>query len=633
MKNSLSAGIHPGMYGSYNNYADDGASSITSSSKYSQVFHKDSNSDQVNYITFNQDNSCVAIGLNSGYKVFNCNPTFGKCYQYIKNEPIGLVEMLYNTSLMVIIGLGEELGSSPRRLKLVNSKKNSTICDLIFPSTILNVKLSKKTLIVLLATQIYIYDITTLRLLHTVETSSNPNGLCAFTNSDLSNSPNTFLAYPSPPKTMTHDSLLVNGINTNGGNNSAQNNIQSVSNSPNRVGDVIIFNTTTLQPLSVIEAHKSHLAALTLSNDGTLLGTASDKGTIIRVFNVMTGVKLFQFRRGTYPTKIFSLKFSNDNNYIIVTSSSGTVHIFRLGEEEALHNKHKNNKKKKKVKVPVINQETIKEENEEDISDAADNTINLNAAKSDNGQNLSHDTNDKTSDLNDNQDNEEEEEVDDDDDGLIRDDGDDSDAEDVDEMEEDHEVEAVNKQRKLSQGSTGSFTSINSGLSNEDIPSMNNGSGQTNSRTEPIIDQTRLSVARIIRRSSQTLGRKAAQKMGDFLPSRFSSILEPTRHFASIKINSVGKDVKSIAAMNNVIQEDLVPRQFLTKNKDKDNGDKDKDQELEVDKSSIDKSKDLLNLKLLHINVVTSEGISYTYGLDPERGGDCILLHQYSLLD
>lgn len=584
---------------------DDGDSSITSSSKYSQI-HKDA-TDQVNYISFNQDNTCVAIGLNSGYKVFNCNPTFGKCYQYVKNEPIGLVEMLYNTSLMVIIGLGEELGSSPRKLKLVNSKKNSTICDLIFPSTILNIKLSKKTLVVLLATQIYIYDITSLRLLHTIETSANPHGLCAFANNDLTNNSNTFLAYPSPPKTMTHDSLLVTGINTNGGNNSVQNNIQSVSNSPNRVGDVIIFNTTTLQPLSVIEAHKSHLAALTLSNDGNLLGTASDKGTIIRVFNVMTGVKLFQFRRGTYPTKIFSLKFSNDNKYIIVTSSSGTVHIFRLGEEEALQNKHKN-KKKRKVKVPVINEDTIKEENEEDISDSVE-------VARDNDEGAEEGADEGA---------EEGAEDDNEDDDEIRDDGDDSDAEDEDELDEDQEVEAVNKQRKLSQGSTGSFTSINSGLSNEDIPSMNNGNNPN--KTEPIIDQTRLSVARIIRRSSQTLGRKAAQKMGDFLPSRLSSILEPTRHFASIKINSVGKDVKSIAAMHDEIQEDLVPQQYLTKNKDK-------DQNSRSPEIEIDKSKDLLNLRLLHINVVTSEGISYTYGLDPERGGDCILLHQYSLLD
>ena len=93
---------------------------------------------------------------------------------------------------------------------------------------------------------------------------------------------------------------------------------------------------------------------MSFSNDGSLLATASDKGTIVRVFDVATGTKLYQFRRGTYPTKIYSLRFSADDKYVLATSSSLTVHIFRLGDEESLATKHK-----KKVKPSV---ETIHEE-------------------------------------------------------------------------------------------------------------------------------------------------------------------------------------------------------------------------------------------------------------------------------
>ena len=90
----------------------------------------------------------------------------------------------------------------------------------------------------------------------------------------------------------------------------------------------------------------------------------------------------------------------------------------------------------------------------------------------------------------------------------IADDGDDSDVEeeeDDEEMGDDEDDESIEvipaKQRKLSQGSSNSYASITS----EDA--------QSNSpKTEPLIDQNRLSVARMIRRSSQTLGRKAAQK-------------------------------------------------------------------------------------------------------------------------
>mmetsp|Transcript_5172 Transcript_5172/g.5816 ORF Transcript_5172/g.5816 Transcript_5172/m.5816 type:complete len:563 (-) Transcript_5172:105-1793(-) len=561
LKSQSNAGHVDGLHASNTHYNEE-VSSISKSIK---------NADEsVNFITFNQDASCIALGLNNGYKIFNCKPNFGKCYQFKKNESIGKIEMLYCTSLIAIVGLGEEVGSSPRKLKIINTKRQSTICELIFPSTILQVKLSKSRMIILLEEQIYIYDVTTMKLLHTIETSRNGNGLCTLSADNCDGKNNSYLAYPSPPKTITHDSLLVNGINTNGGMNSVQNNVQSVSNSPNRIGDVIIFNTTTLQPLSVIEAHKSALAAITLSTDGTLLATASDKGTIVRVFSVATGLKLYQFRRGTYPTKIFSLSFSFDNKYVLATSSSGTVHIFRLGEEESLENKHKRKRNSKKLKLNP-EYETITEENENEIQ---------------------------------------KEDAEDDD--IIQDDGDDSDADDDD----DESLEVIpSKHRKLSQDSNNSFTSFNSSFSNDE---------SKDNKSEPLIDQNRLSVARLIRRSSQTLGRKAAQKMGDFLPTRFSSILEPTRNFASLKINSVSKDIKSIAIINNEIQEDLVPQAYL--NSKENNASPPKD-------ISVNNAKDLLPLNLLHINVVTSEGYFYTYGLDPERGGDCILLHQYFMLD
>lgn len=81
----------------------------------------------------------------------------------------------------------------------------------------------------------------------------------------------------------------------------------------------------------MIEAHKSPLSAVALNNDGTLLATASDKGTIIRVFTVPGAQKLYQFRRGTYPSRIYSMSFNLNSTLLCVSSATETVHIFRLG--------------------------------------------------------------------------------------------------------------------------------------------------------------------------------------------------------------------------------------------------------------------------------------------------------------
>ena len=50
------------------------------------------------------------------------------------------------------------------------------ICELLFPSSILAVKMNRKTLVIILETEIYIYDISNLQMLKTEKTSPNPNG-------------------------------------------------------------------------------------------------------------------------------------------------------------------------------------------------------------------------------------------------------------------------------------------------------------------------------------------------------------------------------------------------------------------------------------------------------------------------
>ena len=50
------------------------------------------------------------------------------------------------------------------------------ICELLFPSSILAVKLNRKTLVIVLEVEIYIYDISNMKLLHVIETTPNPNG-------------------------------------------------------------------------------------------------------------------------------------------------------------------------------------------------------------------------------------------------------------------------------------------------------------------------------------------------------------------------------------------------------------------------------------------------------------------------
>jgi autophagy-related protein 18 len=48
------------------------------------------------------------------------------------------------------------------------------------------------------------------------------------------------------------------------------------------------------------------------------------------VFSVPNGQKLYQFRRGTYPARIYSISFNLANTLLAVSSDTDTIHVFKL---------------------------------------------------------------------------------------------------------------------------------------------------------------------------------------------------------------------------------------------------------------------------------------------------------------
>lgn len=113
------------------------------------------------------------------------------------------------------------------------------ICELNFMSKVLNLHINRKRLAVVLEDRIHIYDVTTMKLLHTIDTLPNTLGISAMS----SDSEKSLLAYPS---------------NSN-------------------IGELTIFDCINLRPLSIIKAHKTAVTKMTFNQKGDLLATASDK--------------------------------------------------------------------------------------------------------------------------------------------------------------------------------------------------------------------------------------------------------------------------------------------------------------------------------------------------------------------
>jgi autophagy-related protein 18 len=184
---------------------------------------------------------------------------------------------------------------------------------------VLAVRLNRKRLAVVLEEEIYLYDIANMALLYTIATSPNPNAICALAPS----SDRCYIAYPLPKpreeggeRRPSHAPPLSTYV------------------APTS-GEVLIFDAVKLEALNVVEAHRAPLSCIALNNDGTVLATASETGTIIRVFALPSGNKLYQFRRGSYPSTIYSMSFNLSATLLCVSSTTDTVHIFRLASPTA----------------------------------------------------------------------------------------------------------------------------------------------------------------------------------------------------------------------------------------------------------------------------------------------------------
>lgn len=156
------------------------------------------------------------------------------------------------------------------------------------------------------------------------------SAICALSPS----SENCYLAYPLPQKAIP--SSFAPPSHSPPGPPGA-------THIPPTSGDVLLFDALKLEAINVVEAHRSPLSCITINNTGTLLATASDKGTIIRVFSIPSARKLYQFRRGSLPSRIYSMSFNTTSSLLCVSSATDTVHVFKLSGPSPPRNDGDNN--------------------------------------------------------------------------------------------------------------------------------------------------------------------------------------------------------------------------------------------------------------------------------------------------
>lgn len=235
---------------------------------------------------FNHDASCFSVGLDTGFCVFNSDPCELRVSRDF-NAGIGVTEMLGRYNFLALVGGGRKPKYPQNKVIIWDDAKQKAVITLEVSTAVLRVCLSKSRIIVVLRNSVHVYAFSSPpSKISEFETADNPLGLCCLGSK--------LLAFPG----RSHGQIQL--VELESGN------------------------------VTIIPAHSTSLRAMALSPDGQLLATASEQGTLIRVFSTSNCVRIAELRRGVDPAFIFSISISPSCTMLAVTSDKSTLHIFDL---------------------------------------------------------------------------------------------------------------------------------------------------------------------------------------------------------------------------------------------------------------------------------------------------------------
>ena len=219
---------------------------------------------------------------------------------------IALVVMLYRTNILALVGSDNNMNHKRSKLIIWDDHQKKPLSELKFNQNIMNVKLRKDKIVVVCRDKIYVFNLSTFKNMDIIETGDNSHGIVGISYEQ----DQTYLAYPDKKK-----------------------------------GQVRIKNYEK-STVFCINAHENNIAHIVLSYDGSLLATASEKGTLIRIFNTENGNILKEVRRGKDKADIKYICFEPSYKFIAASSNKGTIHIWSLYD---LKNTNKNSEEENNV--------------------------------------------------------------------------------------------------------------------------------------------------------------------------------------------------------------------------------------------------------------------------------------------
>ncbi|KAK3629562.1 Phosphatidylinositol 3,5-bisphosphate-binding protein [Elasticomyces elasticus] len=267
------------------------------------------------FLAFSSSGSRFVAGTSTGLRVLRTDNCLTTYHPQLPSEGGVAVAAVLDDRYLAFVGGGRNPAGKGSVVVFWDCVAGKEVTRLDFYESVLGVRLSTQWMCVLLHSRTLLFEYQTLQLPSPRSDSSSSNN----NQDEPLRGPNKLKALYSTFPNLHALACLRNNLLILPAQTTGQIQIIPLPSGSKRV----------------LRAHNTAIRALALSPDSTLLATASEQGTLIRVFRLSSLDQIAEFRRGSDHADVYSLAFSSGGRWLGGTSDKGTLHIFDLRPMDA----------------------------------------------------------------------------------------------------------------------------------------------------------------------------------------------------------------------------------------------------------------------------------------------------------
>ena len=257
------------------------------------------------YASFNKDKSCLSLGMQKGYRIYDLTQDLTKkrnlyYYERILGKSIGIIEMLEKTNILALSEGGDGPYMISKVVRIFDDREGKDLTELTFRTGVIHIRLKKDRMLVVCENSIYIIGLANFRSIDSISLGEEKRKIIPF-------------AFSLEQQV---NKLAFNIINS-------KENIIKINTYDAENRKTSIEMKSNFKPNNVIKY-------MEFNKKGKILAVAVKHYPYVELFNTETGLIICKCQIDSDNLNINYISFSQDNDFLCCFSESGEANVFNI---------------------------------------------------------------------------------------------------------------------------------------------------------------------------------------------------------------------------------------------------------------------------------------------------------------